>query len=299
MKKHLPALLFVLLAALVWWLSLAPRRHLAPVAEGQKPKVVTSGYVPYTLAKQLAGDYADVSMLLPANAEPHSFEPTPGVLVTVKNADIFIYVSDRIEPWAKDVLAAAGPQTQVVQSAQYTPASDDPHIWMDFKNTRKIARAIASVLVQKDPAHREVYGANLQALEKELQELDESYQKGLASCQSREVVHVGHLAFGNLTKNYNLSLSALAGSSHDGENSVRQLADLIQFIRQNQIHTIFTEETLSPRLSATVAEETGAQVLPLYTVEHVSKQDFDANVTYGELMRRNLQSLQRGLGCQA
>ena len=299
MKKHLPAVLFFIIAALLWWLSLAPRRHLAPVAEGQKPQVVTSGYVPYTLAKQLAGEYADVSMLLPANAEPHSFEPTPGVLVNVKNADIFIYVSDRIEPWAKDVLSAAGPQTQVVQAAQYADASDDPHIWMDFKNTRKIARAIASALVQKDPSHREIYGTNLQAFEQELQALDEAYQQGLASCQSREVVHIGHLAFGNLTGNYNLSLSALAGSSHDGENSVRQLAELVKFIRQNNIRTIFTEETLSPRLSAAVAEETGAQVLPLYTVEHVSKQDFDNGVTYGELMRRNLDSLQRGLGCQA
>lgn len=299
MKKHLPAVLFFIIAALLWWLSLAPRRHLAPVAEGQKPQVVTSGYVPYTLAKQLSGGLADVTMLLPANAEPHSFEPTPGALVTVKNADIFIYVSDRIEPWAKDVLSSAGEQTAVVQAAKYAASSDDPHVWMDFQNAKQIARAISFALVQKDPSHRAEYEAHLKAFEKELAELDAAYQTGLASCQSRQVVHVGHLAFGNLTKNYGLSLSALAGSSHDGENSVRRVAELIRFIKDNQIRAIFTEETLSPRLSAAVAEETGAQVLPLYTVEHVSKDDFDRGVTYGELMRRNLDSLQRGLGCQA
>ena len=299
MKKHLPAVLFFVIAALLWWLSLAPRRHLAPVAEGQKPQVVTSGYVPYTLAKQLSGGLADVTMLLPANAEPHSFEPTPGALVTVKNADIFIYVSDRIEPWAKDVLSSAGEQTAVVQAAKYAASSDDPHVWMDFQNAKQIARAISFALVQKDPSHRAEYEAHLKAFEKELAELDAAYQTGLASCQSRQVVHVGHLAFGNLTKNYGLSLSALAGSSHDGENSVRRVAELIGFIKDNQIRVIFTEETLSPRLSAAVAEETGAQVLPLYTVEHVSKDDFDRGVTYGELMRRNLDSLQRGLGCQA
>ena len=299
MKKHLPAVLFLLAAALIWWLSLAPRRHQVPVAEGAKPRVVTSGYVPYTLAKQLSGGLADVTMLLPANAEPHSFEPTPGALVTVKNADIFIYVSDRIEPWAKDVLSSAGEQTAVVQAAKYASSSDDPHVWMDFQNAKQIARAISFALVQKDPSHRAEYEAHLKAFEKELAELDAAYQTGLASCQSRQVVHVGHLAFGNLTKNYGLSLSALAGSSHDGENSVRRVAELIRFIKDNQIRAIFTEETLSPRLSAAVAEETGAQVLPLYTVEHVSKDDFDRGVTYGELMRRNLDSLQRGLGCQA
>ena len=299
MKKHLPAVLFLLAAALIWWLSLAPRRHQVPVAEGAKPRVVTSGYVPYTLVKQLSGGLADVTMLLPANAEPHSFEPTPGALVTVKNADIFIYVSDRIEPWAKDVLSSAGEQTAVVQAAKYAASSDDPHVWMDFQNAKQIARAISFALVQKDPSHRAEYEAHLKAFEQELAELDAAYKTGLASCQSRQVVHVGHLAFGNLTKNYGLSLSALAGSSHDGENSVRRVAELIGFIKDNQIRAIFTEETLSPRLSAAVAEETGAQVLPLYTVEHVSKDDFDRGVTYGELMRRNLDSLQRGLGCQA
>lgn len=299
MKKHLPVVIFVLLAAFVWWLSLAPRRHQAPVAKGTTPRVVVSGYVPYTLVKQLAGDRAEVSMLLPANAEPHSFEPTPGALLKVKDADLFVYVSDRIEPWAKDIASGAGKQTYVLQAARYAAASEDPHVWMDFKNVKQIAKAISSALAQKDPANKDAYAANLKAFDEEITALDEAYKKGLAACQSREVVHVGHLAFKNLTKNYDLSLSALAGSSHDGEHSVRKLAELVKFIKNNHVRVIFTEETLSPRLSAAVAGETGAEVLPLYTVEHVSKRDFDAGVTYGELMRRNLDSLQRGLGCQA
>lgn len=299
MKRHLPAVVFVLLAAFVWWISLAPRRHQAPVEQGAKPRVVVSGYVPYTLVKQLAGGQADLSMLLPANAEPHSFEPTPGALVKVKDADLFVYVSDRIEPWAKDIAAGAGKNTYVLQAAQYVSSSDDPHVWMDFKNIKQIAKVISSALAQKDPAHKDVYAANLKAFNEEITALDEAYKKGLAVCQSREVVHVGHLAFKNLTKNYDLSLSALAGSSHDGEHSVRKLAELVKFIKNNGVRVIFTEETLSPRLSAAVAGETGTEILPLYTVEHVNKRDFDGGVTYGELMRRNLESLQRGLGCQA
>lgn len=299
MKRYLPAVVFLLLAALVWRLWPAPRRHHMPVEQGAKPRVVVSGYVPYTLVKQLAADRADVSMLLPANAEPHSFEPTPGALIKVREADLFVYVSDRIEPWAKDIASGAGENTQVLQAAQYAAASDDPHVWMDFNNVKQIAKAVSAALAEKDPAHKDAYAAHLKAFDEEMTALDEAYKKGLADCQSREVVHVGHLAFKNLTKNYDLSLSALAGSSHDGEHSVRKLAELVKFIKNNHVRVIFTEETLSPRLSAAVAGETGAQVLPLYTVEHVSKRDFDQGVTYGELMRRNLESLQRGLGCQA
>ena len=129
--------------------------------------------------------------------------------------------------------------------------------------------------------------------------MDDSYKKGLSSCQGREVVHIGHLAFGRLAQKYGFTLTALAGTSHDGEHSVRRLAGVVDLIKHHHIQTIFTEETLSPRLAQTVAAETGAQILPLYTVESISKQDFDNHITYIDLMKRNLDNLQRGLKCQA
>lgn len=293
MKKAFFAITVLVALSLLYWGFSRPR----PQAKDNL-SVVVSGYVPYTLVRQIGGDKVSVSMLLPANAEPHSFEPAPGDMVAVRRADVFAYVSARIEPWAKDVLSAAGPDTRVVEAAAFAAASDDPHVWMDFNNAGLIAAALAEAFSEKDPQNAGFYQANLAAFQAELAALDADYQRALADCQSREVVHVGHLAFKNLTGKYNLSLSALAGASHDGEHSARKLADLVKLIRQKNVKTIFTEETLSPRLAAVVAEETGAQILPLYTVEHVSKDDFERGVTYGELMRCNLESLQRGLGCK-
>ncbi|MGN1058407.1 MAG: metal ABC transporter substrate-binding protein [Candidatus Avelusimicrobium sp.] len=270
-----------------------------PLQKDGKISVVVSGYVPYTLARQIGGDKIALSMLLPANAEPHSFEPAPGDMVAVRRADVFVYVSPRLEPWAKDVLSASGPETLAVEAAAFAVPSEDPHVWMDFNNAGKIAAALAGALSEKDPQNQAFYRQNLDAFQTELAALDADYQRALADCRTREVVHIGHLAFKNLAQRYHLSLSALAGSSHDGEHSARKLADLVKFIRQKNVKTIFTEETLSPRLSASVAEETGAQILPLYTVEHVSKEDFARGVTYIELMRRNLESLKRGLECKA
>ena len=140
---------------------------------------------------------------------------------------------------------------------------------------------------------------NLAKFNAQLTDLDEAYKKGLSVCQGREVVHIGHLAFERLAKKYGLTLTALAGTSHDGEHSVRRLAGVVDLIKKHHIETIFTEETLSPRLAQTVAGETGAQILPLYTVEGVSKQDFDKHITYIDFMKRNLENLQRGLKCQA
>lgn len=294
MKKTFFLLVVLIALGLLYWGFSRPN-----TVRADKTSVVVSGYVPYTLAREIGGDKISLSMLLPANAEPHSFEPAPGDMVAVRRADVFVYVSPRIEPWAKDVLSAAGPETLAVESAAFAVPSEDPHVWMDFDNAGKIAAALAGALSQKDPQNKAFYQQNLDAFQAELAALDTDYQRALADCRSREVVHIGHLAFQNLAQRYHLSLSALAGASHDGEHSARKLADLVKFIRQKNVKTIFAEETLSPRLSAAVAEETGAQILPLYTVEHVSKEDFDRGVTYTELMRRNLESLKRGLECKA
>ncbi|MBR4592334.1 MAG: zinc ABC transporter substrate-binding protein, partial [Elusimicrobiaceae bacterium] len=172
-----------------------------------------------------------------------------------------------------------------------------PHVWMDFGAVRTMAHKLVELLIELDPAHQEGYLANWHRLEAEIEALEKSFSKQLADCQSREVVHVGHLAFSLLAKRYQLTLFALAGTSHDGEHSARKLADLVKLIRQRKIRALFTEEAISPRLAEAVAAETEAVILPLYTVEHVTKNDFDHAVTYSQLMQRNLDSLTRGLVC--
>jgi len=292
MKKGLLFLIgaLVLLAAGALFFTVSPKTAAS--------LVVVSGYVPYTLVSEISGGNVKPEMLLPPGAEPHSFEPAPGTMVAVHNARAFIYVSNQLEPWAKDVLGAAGPQTRVVALADNIPPQDDPHVWMDFDPMRQLARTVADVLTDMDPANASVYEKNLKQFEQQISTLDSDFARQLSSCESREVVHVGHLAFGGLAKRYHLSLTALTGTSHDGEHSPRKLAELIKHIRRARVKALFTEDALSPRLAQTVAAETGTQILPLYTVEDVSKDDFTRGVTYEELMRRNLASLTRGLSCK-
>lgn len=298
MRKHLFSILFLVVAGAIWWASISSTVR-NPYADNDNPVIVTSGYVPYTLLKELAGDSVNVLMLLPPGAEPHAFEPTPGALVMLQHADAFVYVSDELEPWAADLAKSVGQKTRVLALVQSFPKTEDPHVWMDPQQAELMAYELSELLADIAPQHRSVTDKNYSKLADELDQLDKDFQTQLANCQSREVVHIGHLAFGNLAQKYNLQLTALAGTSHNGEHSAKKLAALVKQIKQNNIHTIFTEDTLSPRLAQAVAQETGAQILPLYPIEHISKDDFNNNVTYATLMRRNLESLKRGLQCQA
>ncbi|MBR5151387.1 MAG: zinc ABC transporter substrate-binding protein, partial [Elusimicrobiaceae bacterium] len=176
--------------------------------------------------------------------------------------------------------------------------AQDPHIWMQITNVKTLARALEELLEQLNPGQQLFYRENLKQLEEELDALDQDFKTKLAQCKSREVVHVGHLAFKNLTDAYGLTLTALSGTTHEGEQSAKKLTQLARQIKEQHVPAIFTEEALSSRLASTLAQETGTPIWTLYPVEHISKKDFNANVTYAELMRRNLENLARGLVCQ-
>lgn len=295
MKK---AILWIVCVCVVVFLATRSFKSSAPKGVETRPVIMASGYVPFILATEISGDKTNVEMLLPPNAEPHSFEPTPRDLIAVHQARVFVYVSDKLEPWVKDVLGAAGQETRVISLANSLPQTEDPHVWMDFDNVRRMARMMADTLAGLDPQHAGIYQENLARFEQKIIQLDKAFAEGLSVCESREVVHIGHLAFGALAKRYHLALTSLAGTAHEGENSAHKLADLVKHIARAHVKTVFTEEAVSARLAQTVANETDTQILPLYTIEHVSKDDFLSGVLYEELMERNLKNLQQGLVCK-
>lgn len=301
MQKKMTALVIILAVVLaaVWWLAGENKtsRPALPARPGGKLNVTVSGYAAYALARQIGGDKISLSMLVPPGTEPHHFEPTPGSVIAVDGADLFIYVSPRIEPWVKDILKGLGP----VRTLEAGPSEEgqDPHVWMTPYGALSMAKRMERALAEADPANAAYYRENFEQFEQEMKTLHAAFKEGLANCQSREVVHVGHLAFGALAAAYGLDLHALTGTSHQGEHSVRKLTELVTFIRQNQVPAVFTEEMLSEDLADTVAKETGVPVLRLYPVEEVSKQDFDAGKTYADYMRQNLKNLQEGLQCAA
>ncbi|MBO4674826.1 MAG: zinc ABC transporter substrate-binding protein [Elusimicrobiaceae bacterium] len=262
-------------------------------------KLVVSGYVPHIVVRELLGPSAPILQLLPAGTEPHSFEPTPGALVQLKNASIFVYVSDELEPWAAELAEVAGPKTQILKLATLVPPSQDPHIWMDLGKMQIIFTQTASFLCKIFPQDCETIDRNREEAIEQLYQLEQEFSSTLSNCKYRKVIHVGHLAFKNLLTPYGIELMSLSGTSHEGEHSVKKLTQLIQSVQINHIPAVFTEEMLSARLAQAVATETGVEILKLYPIESVSKQDFDHQVSYIELMHRNLESLKRGLQCPA
>ena len=75
-----------------------------PSTNSDKLTVVATLFPQYDFAREIAGDKADIILLLPPGMESHSFEPTPGDIITIHNSDIFLYTGDEMEPWVSGIV---------------------------------------------------------------------------------------------------------------------------------------------------------------------------------------------------
>lgn len=288
-----------------------------------KLQVVTTLFPLYDFARIIAGERAEVTMLLPPGMEPHSFEPKPNDIIRISKAGLFIYTNRYMEPWAESILMGIDRQKlRVVDAGQgvsYVKASAedahdhnghdshgaegqaggmDPHIWLDFANAGLIVNNILAGFVAADPANAPLYRDNAARLNARLSELDQRYRKGLSSCGTRLFLHGGHYTFGYLARRYGLEYHSLSGISSESEPSAAKMAAMVRQIRSSGVHYLFAEELLSPRLTETLAGEAGVAVLKLHGAHNLGKDDVQRGVSFIGLMEQNLVNLQKGLACR-
>jgi zinc transport system substrate-binding protein len=269
-------------------------------------KVVTTLFPLYEFTQNVGGDRVQVHMLLPAGAEPHSWEPKPSDIINVSKADIFIFMGDRLEPWASDLLEALRGKDLVVlklmKRMNATTAADDhrsdPHLWLDLSQAASMVEEITEALSKADPGGKGLYEANSKKYASRLLELDRLFMETLAKCETRKFVTGGHSAFGSLAERYQLEQIPLYGISPDAEPSPRRLVEIAKTMTREGLSMVFFEELVNPRLAEVLAEETGAGTMILSPAGNVSDDQFRKGTTFISIMQRNLQNLSRGLGCE-
>jgi zinc transport system substrate-binding protein len=306
--------------------------HTKTPSPSEKLKVIATLFPLHDFAKNIAGDHAEVSLLLPPGMEVHSFDPKPGDIVKMKNADVIIYTGDAMEPWVQRLLPLIDPKRTVIIDASkgitlarmspqeaekghhhqdndhHEEAEEahshhhhgglDPHIWLDFANAQKMVDTITDGLAQKDPVHKELYSTNAATYKAKLDSLDRKYRETLATCEKKHIIHGGHFAFNYLATRYGLEYESAYPGSADSEPSVRRIVELRQKLKKYGLDTVYYEELLNPRIAEMLAKETGSKLLKLHGAHNVTKEEMEQGVTFIQLMEQNLDSLRAGLKCK-
>lgn len=187
-----------------------------------------------------------------------------------------------------DALVLPGAVTR--GDAQYFDvlAAVDPHVWTDPVNVALWTLMIRDMLSASDPANADIYAANAAAYLHELAALHGEIDALIAAIPAeRRVIVTNHLALNYFAQRYGLTLVGVVipGGSTSAEPSVQDVLTLIDTVKDVGVPAIFTETTVSDSLARQIADESGAQIVPLYTGS-LSASDGPA-ATYTDYMRFN------------
>ncbi|GIP33184.1 metal ABC transporter substrate-binding protein [Paenibacillus sp. J2TS4] len=170
----------------------------------------------------------------------------------------------------------------------------DSHVWTDPVLAQKQVLNIMEGLAKADPAHKDDYKKNADEYITKLQELDQSF-KEMTDTANRKQFVVQHAAFGYLAERYGLKQLPIAGLSPEQEPSPAQMAEIIQFVKDNEVGTIFFETLADPKIASVIAKDTGARTSVLNPAEGLTAEELQQNLDYIAIMKQNLNALQAAL----
>ena len=161
-------------------------------------------------------------------------------------------------------------------------------------NAKKEMENIKDAFVKADPENKDYYETNYQTYAEKFDQLDQTYKDTLTPLPNKVVV-VSHEAFGYLCSSYGLTQMGIEGLSPDSEPDPARMAQVIDFVNQNHIKTIFFEELVSPKVAETIANETGANTQVLNPLEGLTDEELKNGADYFSVMEKNLAVLKKAL----
>ena len=273
--------------------------------------VVATNFPCYDFARQVAGDAAQVKMLIRPGAEVHSYEPSPADILSIGGADLFVYIGGESDVWVDVILdsfGSAAPRTLKLMDSvalleeegehdhDYGELAYDEHIWTSPKNAIAMIRAVETALCEALPESAETFHANADAYAAEIAEIDAALEQIAANGARQELVFADRFPFLYLVHDYGLNyIAAFTSCTAETEPSAQTLVQLIETIQRDGIPVIYTIELSNGTIARTIAEETGAEILTLHSAQTVTQAEFDAGDTYASLMWENLTAIEKGL----
>ncbi len=274
------------------------------LSEQDRMKVVTTFTVLADMARNVAGDSAEVVSITKPGAEIHGYEPTPQDIVRAHGADLILWNGLNLERWFEQFLDNAGDVPSVTVSEGIDPipiaAGDyqgkpNPHAWMGLENALIYVDNIRDAFAGADPgraqdyernatAYKERLRATLEPLRREIATVPED-QRWLVSCEG---------AFSYLARDFGMQELYLWPINAEQMGTPKQVRGVIDGVREHHIPVVFCESTVNQAPAKQVARETGAHYGGVLYVDSLSGPDGPVP-TYLDLLRVTSQTIASGM----
>lgn len=288
--------------------------------DSSKISVVTTIFPYYDFTRSIAGDKADIKLLLSPGSEPHSYEPSPSDIVAIENCDVFIYNGGESDEWVEGVLESIeNKNMKVIRMMDYVDLlyeqnvdhdehnheheehdehgeEYDEHIWTSIRNAVKLTDAIYDELSSCDFANKEIYTKNRDTYINKLQTLDLEISEIVSNAKRKTVVFGDRFPFLYFVTDYSLDYEcAFPGCSSETEPSISTVTHMINFTSNSQIPVVFYLEFSNGKVAKLISEDTGAKTIRFSSCHNVTKDEFADGASYISLMEQNADALKEAL----
>jgi zinc/manganese transport system substrate-binding protein len=274
--------------------------------DGDALKVIASTPIIADLVRQVGGSRVTVDSILPANADPHDFEPKPADIIKVEDADVIFTHGLHLDDWAKDLIDNSGSNAPVIVTTDgiQTLASDesefdqgDPHVWFDPSRVQTMVSNIATGLTSVDSDGGDSYQQRATAYKGQLAQLDQAIKDriNLIPADQRKLV-TNHDALRYYADRYGFAIvgTIIPGMDTRSEPSAKDVAALVEAIQNQHVKAIFAENIVSPKLADELAKEAGVNVVDDLYSDNLGEAGSGAD-TYIGLMQTDTQLIVEAL----
>ena len=280
-----------------------------------KLNVVATTFSTYDFTRQIVGDKADITFLLGPGVDAHSYEPSAKDLVTIKNADVFIYIGGEMEQWVDKILETDTIDTnkttlihvtdciETIEEQEVDGAEEehehgafDEHIWTSPSNAIKMVKYLSEQFSKIDNNNKESYEKNAENYIKQIENVRNEIQEIVANKKRDRLVFGDKMPMQYFLNEFGLTASAaFNGCSTEAEPGTKTITYLVNKVKEEQIPVVLYIELSTGKTAKSIANETGAKVMQIQTLHNISKDDFKNGETYVSLMERNLPVLKEAL----
>ena len=275
-----------------------------PALAQERLKAVTTFTVIADMARNVAGDAADVVSITKPGAEIHNYQPTPGDLIAAQDADLILWNGLNLEQWFEQFLSNLGDVPSVIVTEGIEPmgigdgpyqGKPNPHAWMSPSDALIYVDNIRKAFVDADPVNAAIYDANAAAYSAEITATVEPIRAALAAIpEQRRWLATSEGAFSYLARDFGLKELYLWPINADQQGTPQQVRLVIDAVRENAVPAIFSESTISSKPAEQVARETGIRYGGVLYVDSLSEPDGPVP-TYLDLLSVTATTIVQGL----
>lgn len=230
------------------------------------------------IVKRIAGERANVNVMLPPNASPETYEPGPDRIIKVGKSKLFFSIGlpfertflDRLKSEFKSLNFVKMQEGITLRSFKNGGAHGhdhevhDPHVWLDPINLMKMSENTFKTLIKADPDNKDNYLKNYLELNREFQELHDSLID-MFKDSARKYFVVYHPSWGYFADRFGLFQVPV---EVEGKTpSAFEMAKLIEIIKTSYVKSVFVQKQFPTSVMESISQSSGAKIRVLDPLE--------------------------------